>query len=146
MNRRQIGMTAALMLFMSAWASTTMAQSCTTTMTCATDSLVGGHGCVPILPKTAYNGTWDGPFEWIATVRTPMCAPSPARKCPWCGGAPIDFASGDTYFTEVDLKLPGLGGGLTLSRTWNSDMVANGVATGMFGRRRTSSRYLLWIQ
>jgi YD repeat-containing protein len=53
-------------------------------------------------------------------VKTPDCAPSPGRKCPTCGGAPIDFASGDVYFTQTDIKVPGLGGGLTLERTWNS--------------------------
>jgi YD repeat-containing protein len=33
---------------------------------------------------------------------------------------PIDLATGNTYITESDLNIPGLGGGLSLSRTWNS--------------------------
>jgi YD repeat-containing protein len=33
---------------------------------------------------------------------------------------PIDLATGNTYITQSDLSVPGLGGGLPLSRTWNS--------------------------
>jgi YD repeat-containing protein len=35
-------------------------------------------------------------------------------------GEPIDLATGNTYITQSDLGVPGLGGGLSLSRTWNS--------------------------
>jgi YD repeat-containing protein len=34
--------------------------------------------------------------------------------------APVDLATGNTYITQSDLSIPGLGGGLSLSRTWNS--------------------------
>jgi YD repeat-containing protein len=34
--------------------------------------------------------------------------------------APVDLATGNTYITQSDLSVPGLGGGLSLSRTWNS--------------------------
>ena len=35
-------------------------------------------------------------------------------------GSPIDLASGNTYIVQQDVSLPGLGGGLRLTRTWNS--------------------------
>ena len=35
-------------------------------------------------------------------------------------GESIDLATGNTYITQSDLSIPGLGGGLSLSRTWNS--------------------------
>jgi YD repeat-containing protein len=83
---------------------------------------------------------------WVTNAE---CAPAPAQKCPWCGGAPIDFASGDTYVTQTDIKIPGLGGGLTLQRTWNSLSPENppsfGVGpngtlpVGMFGPGWTSN-------
>jgi YD repeat-containing protein len=40
-------------------------------------------------------------------------------KCPNCAN-PISLSTGNTYIEQVDLKIPGLGGGLTLVRTWNS--------------------------
>lgn len=35
-------------------------------------------------------------------------------------GSPINLATGNTFIRESDVSLPGLGGGLSLSRTWNS--------------------------
>lgn len=35
-------------------------------------------------------------------------------------GQPIDLATGNTYIIEQDVSIPGLGGGLQLTRTWNS--------------------------
>ncbi len=42
-------------------------------------------------------------------------APAP----PECAN-PIDLSTGNTYITQTDIRLPGLGGGLTLTRRWNS--------------------------
>lgn len=67
--------------------------------------------CTCVSEPSGYQDCW---------VKNTACAAAPAKKCPWCGGAPIDFASGDVYLTQVDIKLPGLGGGLTLARSWNS--------------------------
>ena len=36
------------------------------------------------------------------------------------GGQPIDLATGNTYISQQDISIPGLGGGLQLTRTWNS--------------------------
>jgi len=50
-------------------------------------------------------------------------------------GHPISLATGDTYIEENDVKVPGIGGGLNLNRTWNSILLSvQGVsASGVFG-------------
>lgn len=69
-------------------------------------------------------------FSTFCNVPTPPCGapPNAAREtCLSCNGAktvqvsrPIDLATGNTYIVQTDLSIPGLGGGLVLSRTWNS--------------------------
>jgi YD repeat-containing protein len=55
----------------------------------------------------------------------PTCGP-PANAandvCLSCiaAGRPINLSTGNTYIIESDISIPGLGGGLSLSRTWNS--------------------------
>jgi YD repeat-containing protein len=82
-------------------------------------------------------------------VMNPQCPPtaSPSEtRCPLCqaiaalptiatAGYPISLADGNTYIQENDLRLPGLGGGLTLIRTWNSLWPSTQTAfqTGIFG-------------
>lgn len=46
----------------------------------------------------------------------------PDGPCPGCGygGAPINFTNGNTWITQQDYAIPGLGGGLNITRTWNS--------------------------
>ena len=74
-------------------------------------------------------------------VRTPFCAPvaGPPEngKCPCTdsAGRPISLASGDTYIIETDVRLSGLGGGLTLVRTWNSlwPPTQSALQIGLFG-------------
>jgi YD repeat-containing protein len=47
---------------------------------------------------------------------------------------PIDFATGNTYIVQSDLSVPGLGGGLSLTRTWNSMLPSiQNTMSGMFG-------------
>jgi YD repeat-containing protein len=68
-------------------------------------------------------GPWCGEF-WVWGNK---CRP-PRPRCNHCqrsgappeAGQPIDLASGNTSITQTDIHLPGLGGGLTLTRTWNS--------------------------
>jgi YD repeat-containing protein len=51
-------------------------------------------------------------------------------------GNPIYLATGDTYIAEDDIKrVPGLGGGLGLSRTWNSlwPVTQSAYQIGLFG-------------
>jgi YD repeat-containing protein len=44
---------------------------------------------------------------------------APGGEAPVCG-KPINLATGDTYIRETDSSVPGIGGGLRLSRTWHS--------------------------
>lgn len=54
------------------------------------------------------------------------CSPpaGPYQTCLACmlaaAGQPISLATGNTYIEQTDLRIPGLGGGLALARTWNS--------------------------
>ena len=141
MSRRTIVLVFLVGLLVCAWSLGAAAQSCTTTVPCAVYSMYSiGGGCIPTLPVTGYGGVWDGPWEWIVTVNNAVCAPPP--ECPSCKAAqaakPIDLASGDTYITQVDVRVPGLGGGLTLARTWNS-ILYDASSAGMFGPNWTST-------
>lgn len=51
------------------------------------------------------------------------------------GGSPINFATGNLQIVENDLRVPGLSGGLSLSRTWNSVWPQSGSSfhLGLFG-------------
>lgn len=85
----------------------------------------------------------------ICVVPSAACAPSDAayEDCPtcnpplpgqppiWTGGKPVNLATGNTYIQQSDLRIPGLGGGLTLVRTWNSMWPPHESASqiGLFG-------------
>jgi YD repeat-containing protein len=58
----------------------------------------------------------------VAPSRSCISPNTPNDICLSClaAGSPINLASGNTYIAESDISLPGLGGGLRLSRTWNS--------------------------
>lgn len=59
----------------------------------------------------------------------------PAHQCTAACGEPIDATTGNTYVTAQDLNIPGLGGGIGLSRIWNSLLTLAGPPSvvGMFG-------------
>jgi RHS repeat-associated protein len=66
-------------------------------------------------------------------------APPPTGPCPQCqaqGGSPINFTDGNVWIPERDYSLPGLGGGLSLTRTWNSlwSTASRISSEGMFGQ------------
>lgn len=64
-----------------------------------------------------------------------VCSPPPeSPSCPYCG-RPIALSTGDTVIEATDLRIPGLGGGLSLQRTWNSIWPASlsTFQTGIFG-------------
>jgi YD repeat-containing protein len=84
------------------------------------------------------------PFAYLIASWTGSCPPP--SHCSTCddgsgnGGIPtatrpINLTNGNTYVQESDVRLPGLGGGLTLQRTWNSmwPAILSGFQTGMFG-------------
>jgi YD repeat-containing protein len=64
------------------------------------------------------------------------CPPPDPPPCGDCsGGRPIDLLTGNTFITETDVKIPGLSGGMRLTRTWNSKWPALQTAyqVGLFG-------------
>ncbi len=111
------------------------AQSCVTTVTCGTYSQWWA-ACLPALPAGAYDCQGAGPFT--ESCKLNVCVP----PCPYCdahGGHPIHLATGDVYIEQTDLKVPGLGGGLMLSRTWHSIPFTSRSSGGMFGPGWTSN-------
>lgn len=89
--------------------------------------IVSGPSCCPPMPVgTACCN--PGGTPWGTTCIAPKLgciAPNTAAEtCPGCnklrGGNPINLSSGNTYIIESDISIPGLGGGLSLTRTWNS--------------------------
>jgi len=81
----------------------------------------------------------QGPYSMMCVVPNGNCPP--VYWCPTCGkwvvsaGQPINLTNGNTYIQEMDVRLPGLGGGLSLERTWNSiwPAIESSLQTGMFG-------------
>ena len=67
----------------------------------------------------------------------------PDAPCADCGsgGNPINFTTGDTWITQQDYSIPGLGGGLSLTRTWNSlwPLMLPVQQVGLFGDSWTSN-------
>jgi YD repeat-containing protein len=91
-------------------------------------------------PSYGYFGcVGEGPFLEICDVMTPACPPRLASQETRCNcdkaGHPISLADGDTYIKETDLRIPGLSGGLSLVRTWNSIWPSTQTASqvGLFG-------------
>jgi len=71
------------------------------------------------------------------------CAPPPP-PCPTCcpdcsGGGPINLANGNTYIQQSDVRIPGLGNGLTLTRTYNSLWLSGLPQIGLFGTQWLST-------
>lgn len=108
--------------------------SCVGTVTCSSsDQWIGG--CQPYpLPVGSYNCQGNGPWSEVCEIKTYKCTPPPCPNCcpkkaTLCG-SPINLSSGNTFISETDMNIPGLGGGLNVSRTWNS--LSSG-AVGLFG-------------
>jgi YD repeat-containing protein len=120
---------------------------CTAPWYCGPYSLNDLAACIPTPPVGAYNPQSEGPytFELIYTYLTSNCAPAAGPSevdcCPTCGGCgnsgggPISLVDGNTYIQETDIKVPGLSGGLSLSRNWNSlwPPTQSAFQTGLFG-------------
>ncbi len=87
----------------------------------AFEAQYGGAG--PICTTSWY--TEAPPGNWIFTCRStawsckPQSPPVGGPSCPDCG-EPISVANGNISIQETDVRVPGLGGGLTLTRTYNS--------------------------
>jgi RHS repeat-associated protein len=52
--------------------------------------------------------------------------------CPACNGDPVNSVTGNFFENRTDLRIPGLGGGLTFKRTYNAQEAAEG-KTGPLG-------------
>lgn len=96
------------------------------------DSMIkGAFDCI-------YNGI---PGAVPCLLRTPFCTPATGATETRGGAActncskPVGLATGNTYITEADIELPGLGGGLKLVRIWNSmwPVSQSALQIGMFG-------------
>ncbi len=117
-------------------------QSCMTFVSCHIYSLWNAV-CIPALPPGAFDCHPGAPWETICSVITNQCPPAVAAEetCPTCAkgkptaGAPISLATGNTYIEQADVRIPGLSGGLTLVRTWNSKWPStqNAFRVGLFG-------------
>jgi YD repeat-containing protein len=80
----------------------------------------------PNLPATLVECNPGGvPLGDLGVLITPSCG-APAGEsndiCTSCtsAGHPINLSTGNTYIVQSDISVPGLGGGLSLARTWNS--------------------------
>jgi len=69
-------------------------------------------------------------FDQECVAPRPKCGPAPMAAsetfCASCAaaGKPINLTTGNTYINESDVNVPGLGGGLSLARMWNSILSA----------------------
>jgi len=84
----------------------------------------------------AYYGPYPGTYGYHIWAWNATCPPK-EPPCPHCNtvGSPISVATGNTYIEQKDIRIPGLGGGLNLVRTWNSTWPASQSAlrVGLFG-------------
>ncbi len=103
------------------------------------------HAAVPPYPILfagyyKYNSTPPGsPTGLTVTVtqdNTPdLGAATPRSGCEGTCGSPINLTSGNVWLEKQDYSVPGIGGGLLLARTWNSQWSNNYPfqQSGMFG-------------
>ena len=104
---------------------------------CAYDAGGGTIVDVPMVPQNSKCYS-TGPFCAMCFAKTNACTPpnSAGEICLACllAGHPINLTSGNTFITESDMAVPGLGGGLSLTRTWNSILpVIQSAFAPMFG-------------
>lgn len=139
MTRRILGLSLILLIVQCALGGTLAAQSCVGKL--ATQRWDWPN---PVPQGWFYFAPYPAPFSYLIASWTANCPPP--GWCPTCNngsanggvpivGHPINLANGNTYIQETDIKLAGLGGGLTLERTWNSiwPAILSGFQTGMFG-------------
>jgi YD repeat-containing protein len=88
----------------------------------------------PLIPGASCEN--EAPFLDLCTVGTSKCTATCwecLQNTPAAGG-PINLANGNVFITQTDITIPGLGGGLNLSRTWNSEWpFGEAAGAGMFG-------------
>ncbi len=112
-------------------------QVCTGHMTIERINFLGAQGSFPT--GCFWLAPSDIPGDYVVGCWLSTCQVS--DWCPTCGkggaatGNPINLTNGNTYIQQNDVKIPGLGGGLNLNRTWNSMWPSSvgGVQVGLFG-------------
>jgi YD repeat-containing protein len=112
-------------------------QSCTGHLAIVRINFLSGQGGAP--SGCFWLAASDIPFDYLVGCWMSTCPVS--DFCPTCGkggaaaGSPINLTNGNTYIQENDVRLPGLGGGLNLQRTWNSAWPSSQSAlqVGLFG-------------
>ena len=90
-------------------------------------------------PQAAFGCEVMGPWLETCQMMNTNCAPPP--ECADCGkrnplsGKPISLTTGNTDIKQVDVNIPGLGGGLTVARIWNSiwPPTQSAFQVGLFG-------------
>src|SRR5262249_42873385 len=94
------------------------------------DWQTAGDANAPVTRVCCNTGT---PFGTACAAPRPSCAipaNSPAETGLSCSAntpktsEPVDCATGNTFIVQSDIRVPGLGGGLSLNRTWNSMLPA----------------------
>ena len=113
---------------------------CTTQFAGGSSSIYGFGSNGNNLGIAVYNCI-SGVGWWVSClIQNASCKPpTPKEPCAACAaaaaGKPINLATGDTYIAQPDIRVPGLGGGLSVVRTWNSAWPTSQIASsiGMFG-------------
>ena len=109
-------------------------------------------GSLPGWPSSTYtDGAWDFfidtisynrpdnlPCDYVAPPPDP--GPCDENQCESVAGQPINLSTGDVWISKKDYSVPGLAGGLSVTRTWNSLWNLNNppFSAGMFGIGWTS--------
>jgi YD repeat-containing protein len=96
---------------------------------CPPDAQTPGLG---IFRCRAYSASASCPVSAAAQETCTSCS---GGKSAASGGSPINLANGNTYIIQNDFAIPGLSGGLSLTRTWNSKwpVTQNAFKNGLFG-------------
>lgn len=92
-----------------------------------------GQQCIPLGGYLIGSGPGGFTVEWA--THSASCPTKPKDHCSPTAGKPICLGDGNTFIAQTDVALPGLGGGITLRRTWNSLWPPTEIASsvGMFG-------------
>jgi YD repeat-containing protein len=92
------------------------------------------------LAPGVFNCINEGDWNVYCEFETANCPPPKiCLACILAGGgtvaSPINIATGNTFIQQKDISVPGLAGGLELTRTWNSIWPSSQIASsvGMFG-------------
>lgn len=95
-----------------------------------------GLGQANLLPSNPHGILFSAQVTFQASRTNLDLGPaSPRSGCEGVCGKPINLSNGDTWIQADDYELPGLGGGISIRRTWNSQWSNNSpwILAGMFG-------------